>query len=182
MDKQKIKKLILGLLLQALLCVSHITAATDGTLGATSEGRLDISLTINALVMISNLNDFNFGNYGGAGDVTGDDDICIYRNDPAGQYRVTATATEGLFVIKSAANESIPYSVFFNDERDTQGAIELSYNASSPTQSGANSSSTTCFFGKVLNSNISVKFEESDLQAAVTGSYRGTLILAVDPV
>ena len=161
---------------------SKAIAASDGTLGSTSEGRLDISLTITPLLMISNLNDFIFGSYSGTGDLVGQDDICVYRNDPAGEYRIVATSVEGRFAIAGPNGTVIPYNLFYNDERGTQGATELSYNTGSNTQTGANTSSATCFHGKVLNANVSVKLKEEHLQSVPSGAYTGTLILTVEPV
>ena len=49
----------------ATFAASNAFAATQGTLGATSTGSLNITLTIDQLVQISALNDIALGNYTG---------------------------------------------------------------------------------------------------------------------
>ena len=73
----------------ATFAAANAFAATDGTLGATSQGTLEITLTIDPLVQISALDDIPLGNYTGAGNMTGGDDLCVYSNN--GGYHITAT-------------------------------------------------------------------------------------------
>ncbi|MCW9015528.1 MAG: hypothetical protein OQJ89_01045, partial [Kangiellaceae bacterium] len=55
---------------------SSVMAATQGTLGTTSTGTLDITLDIDNLMRVSNLDDINLGTYAGAGNLTGSDAFC----------------------------------------------------------------------------------------------------------
>ena len=73
---------ILGLVLSVQ--VSHVFAATDGTLGTTSTGTSDITVTIPELILISGMADITFGTYAGTGDLDVNEDICIYTNKDAG--------------------------------------------------------------------------------------------------
>lgn len=160
--------------------VSSAFAATDGTLGSTSQGDLDISLSIANLIQISNFSDLALGAYSGTGDLEGNDDLCVYRNNAGGQYTITATASEGSFKVVAGAEE-IPYAAYFNDVTGTTGEIPLAYSTATATQSGANTVSADCSSGG-LRANVHVKVLEADLQAAEPGSYSGTLILTANPV
>ena len=77
----------------ATFAASNAFAATQGTLGATSTGSLNITLTIDALVQISALDDIPLGNYTGGANMTGADDLCVYSN--TGGYEITATGDDG---------------------------------------------------------------------------------------
>jgi hypothetical protein len=154
-------------------------AATDGTLGSTSTGTLSITLGIQDLVRISGLADMALGNYTGAGDLNSNEDVCVYRNGPSGQYKVTASASEGAFALKAGSN-AIPYKVYFNDATGVSGETLLTYSAISGAQSGANNQSVDCSVGG-KSSNVHVQLLETDLQAAAPGAYSGTLILTVEP-
>ena len=94
----------------ATVAASNAFAASDGTLGATSQGSLNITVSINNLVQISHLNDIALGTYTGLGSMTGADDLCVYSNN--GGYDITATGNgaSGAFrLIGASAN--IPYTV-----------------------------------------------------------------------
>jgi hypothetical protein len=175
-------KKVLMLAVSAFLVFTPIQAfaANDGTLGTSSQGDLDITVTIQDLIQISDFSDFALGTYGGSGDLENNDDLCVYRNSAGAQYTVTATASEGAFEVQDGG-ESIAYSVFFNDVTGTTGEVQLSYNSASATQSGANTQSADCSVGG-LSANVHVVIAEADLQAAVPGSYSGTLILTANPV
>ena len=94
----------------ATVAASNAFAATQGTLGATSQGSLDITLTIDQLVQISALNDIALGNYTGGANMTGVDDLCVYSN--IGGYQITATGdgTGSAFHL-IGAGATIPYAV-----------------------------------------------------------------------
>lgn len=154
-------------------------AATDGTLGTTSQGTTDISVTVGEMVRISDLEDFAFGSYAGTGDLDSNDDLCVYRNGGA-LYTITATSNEGAFTVKDGA-DSIAYSVQFNDQTGTNGEVSLTYNTASGTQSGANTQSANCATGG-KSANVHIVLTEAAVQAAPPGSYTGTLILTAAPV
>jgi hypothetical protein len=175
-----VKKIVLGAALISMISTPAF-AATDGTLGTTSQGDLDITLTIQDLVRISGLADATFGNYAGSGDLNDNQDICVYRNDAAGQYTVTATAVEGAFTIDDGGGNDIAYNVYFNDVTGTTGEVALSYNTASATQSGANTSTDDCSVGGD-SANVHVELLEANLLAAPSGAYSGTLVLTVAPV
>ncbi|MCZ6871353.1 MAG: hypothetical protein O7G84_17795, partial [Gammaproteobacteria bacterium] len=75
-------------LLGAFCFVGLAQAATvDGTVGATSTGTTDVSVTIPDRVRVSRLDGIALGTYGGSGDMSGVDDLCVFRNG-SGSYKI----------------------------------------------------------------------------------------------
>lgn len=154
--------------------------AAEGTLGTTSTGQSALTLTVSEMVKITSVGDLGFGTYSGAlADLDQNDNVCIYRNNSAGTYYVTATASEGDFELVDGVKAPIPYTVYFNDVEGTTGEIELEYNTKSAQQSGANVTSLNC--GGGTNANFHVNIAQADITVADAGSYTGTLILLVEP-
>ncbi|TQV89035.1 hypothetical protein [Aliikangiella coralliicola] len=152
-------------------------AATQGTLGATSTGDLIISLDIDNLVRVSNLNDINLGNFnGGAGDLSGSDTFCVYRNG-AGNYNInmSGSGAANAYTLASGAN-TLPYAVeFVNGATTTAMATGTALTG----QTGANTTSDTC--GGADNVSLNVTVANGDLAAAPAGTYTGTLTIVVAP-
>ena len=68
-------------LITGMIASGTLMAATDGTLGATSTGTLDISVDVEDLVRISGLSDILLTfDATGTGDVVGSSTACVYRN------------------------------------------------------------------------------------------------------
>src|SRR5690554_3097796 len=105
------------------LFVSTVTAfaASDGTLGTTSTGTSDITIEVPELVMLTGVADLTLNPYAG-GDVDLSDDVCVYTNDPDGQYLVTLTGDGGAgsdeFSITDGSAEMV-YTAYWNDESGT---------------------------------------------------------------
>lgn len=171
-----------ALLLSATVAHSAF-AATDGTLGATSTGTSVVSVTIDQMYQISGMADFALGTYGGTGDLTGSDDVCIYTNDAAATYNVTITDNSTLsaadFSVENAGDTAdIPFTVSWNDVSGTVGQVAATY-ATPLASTGANTASTNCGGGN--NANLAVNILEADLQAAAADSYSSTLSVLIEP-
>lgn len=176
-------KLFIKVSYLTLLCLtlgSTAFAATQGTLGETSTGSSDLSIEIPEFVRISDVGDLAFGSYGGSGDVNGNDDLCIYRNNPAATYFVTASGdgAASAFSMTDGTN-TIAYNVYFNDASGTTGEALLTTNSKSTQQSGANTSALDC--GGSNNANFHVEILEANLMSAAAGSYNGTLTMVAEP-
>lgn len=151
-------------------------AATQGDLGATSQGDVIIDVEIPDLLMISGLNDIDLGTYvADGGDMDGSDTFCVYSNQ--GSYKVTLTGNFDAagapgtdFYLENSGNV-VPYSVDYNGTAATAG-IEIG------GQTG-DDSSTNC--SGATNSNILVTITETDIQASPPGAYTGVLTLLVEP-
>lgn len=155
-----------------------VMAATQGTLGTTSTGDLEITLDIDSLVRVSNLNDIDLGTFaGGAADLSGSDNFCIYRNG-AGNYNITMTGSgaASAFTLTDGTN-TIPYSVSFTNG----GANAMATGTALTAQAGAFTANDTCNSGANDNVSVAVTVANSDLASAPASSYTGTLTMVVAP-
>jgi hypothetical protein len=161
----------------AAFAASSAFAATQGTLGATSQGTLNITVTINALVQISALDDIALGNYTGVASMTGADDLCVYSNN--GGYDITATGNgpgSAFELIGTSAN--IPYTV---EWADTAGAGTGTPLAAGVTLADQVGTFTTPNCGGAENARVLVAVNNNDLASAPAGNYTGVLTLLVAP-
>lgn len=155
-------------------------AATDGTLGATSSGQIDLDLEILDSVEITALNDIDFGQYGGGdtGDINAGDAYCVFVNG-ADDYTLTATSANGKFSLVGVLGDEIDYTVkVAGAATGASSAAAVSYNTASATFSG--SGSRDC--GSADNASVDVSITESELLSASTDTYSDTLILMVSPI
>ena len=150
-------------------------AATQGTVGGTSTGDLDIQVTINDAVRISNLTDV-VTTFTGT-DISAPQTVCVYRNS-TGDYNITATGDGGTgteFKIADTGVE-IDYAVSWNDG---SGASAMTSNTALTGQQNADTSDPNCGGGDTATLTIGVL--ASDMVAVPTGVYTGTLTLTVAP-
>ena len=162
----------------ATFAASNAFAATQGTLGATSTGSLDITLTIDQLVQISALNDIALGNYtGGGANMTGIDDLCVYSN--IGGYQITATGNgAGSAFRLIGAGATIPYAVEWADSAGAQSGDPMTSGTVLTNQSGT-FTTPNCSGGN--NARVRVTVNSTDLAAAPAQAYTGVLTLVVAP-
>ncbi|TNF65515.1 MAG: hypothetical protein EP298_12390 [Gammaproteobacteria bacterium] len=182
-----LKKLSL-LIAAAMLIPSYSFAATQGTTGATSTGTVDISINVGEIARISNLSDFNLGNWV-AGTVTDQQNVCIYTNESLGQYTVTASSLNsqgGNFSLYDGGSNYLEYRVYWEDQAGgSVGTSTASWfgagssGTTSGAQSNANTTSDTC--GGIDNATLLVRVLNADLTAAVDGAYSDTLTLIIAP-
>ena len=69
-------------------------AAQQGTSGTTSTGDIDVTMVVGLNVRLSGLADMPLGVWGGSGDLTADDNLCVGRTGVgfgAGNYRIYAS-------------------------------------------------------------------------------------------
>jgi hypothetical protein len=163
----------------ATFAASNAFAATQGTLGATSTGSLNITLTIDQLVQISALNDIALGNYTGGANMTGFDDLCVYSN--IGGYQITATGDDGsggtAFQL-IGAGATIPYAVEWADAAGAATGDAMTSGTVLTNQSG-NLTTPNCDGGN--NARVRVTVNSTDLAAAPAQAYLGVLTLVVAP-
>jgi len=153
-------------------------AATQGAVGGNSTGSLDITVTVNDEVRISNLVDIN-GVFDGTNDIVGSSPACVYRNG-TGLYQITASGSgaAGAFTITDGVFPTpIPYTVTYDDG---SGASAMATGVTLAGQTGADPASDTCA-GTGDNGTVGVTIAATDIVAAPAGSYTGTLTLVVAP-
>lgn len=161
----------------SILAASSVVAETDGTLGATSEGSTDVSITISDLVQVSVEQDVALTQTLGS-DSTGATGVCIYRNSDA-DVDVTLTSTNpsatNQFQLSDGTNV-IPYVV---DLTGTSTNATDVASASTTTVTDENNVSADC--GGAFPHSVDVTVAQADLESAQAGNYSDTITILVQP-
>ena len=177
----KMNKTVLAALISGLMGSSMAFAATDGSLGATSTGQINLDLEVLDSVEISELDDIDFGQYGGGdtGDINAGDAYCVYVNG-GDDYNITPTSSNGGFhLLGNSSADEIPYTVkFAGAATGASSESAVAYNSPSDTFQGSNT--RNC--GAANNASVDVSISEDDIRAATTDTYADTLILLVSPI
>jgi hypothetical protein len=128
----------------------------------------------------------DLGTYSGGGNISDNDDVCVWTNAASGLYRVTARGDGGspgqhLFTVSKVgdATQVLPYSVRWNTQSGTAGNFSLTHDQITTNLSGANTESSTCASGPSATANYQVLFDQEALLAVRSGTYRGTLTLII---
>ncbi len=181
------RSFVLSLLVSTAVGVTA-EAATQGTLGATSTGSANISITKSVQAQISDLSDMTLSSWSiGQGAVQLYSNVCIYSS--TGSYKVTATGSgsSNAFTIASGSN-TMPYSVVWNSGGVGSLAntgTALTTNVQSSTLTNASTASATCSGGGSANdtARVVVNIANSDISAAASSStpYTGTLTMLITP-
>lgn len=154
-------------------------AATQGNLGATSTGTLDITITKADQARITSVTDINLGTWTIAtGAPTGFDDVCVYTS--TGSYEVTTTSannTGASYRLYDGSANYIVYTVNWNDATGGGGAA-MTHGTAMTGQTG-DSTSETCSGGQ--NASVQVDITNANMIAAVAGTYTDTLTMVVAP-
>ena len=177
----RMKKLLIASAIAASSAMSVTAfAASDGDIGGTSTGTLDIEVTIEDSVRISGLSDL-VATFDGTNDIVHDDTPCIYRNG-TGLYSIVALGDGGGGTDFSlgAGVTAIPYTVNWNDVATAGGGVPVTSGAPVENQTGADTSSTTCA-NTGPNSALQLTIAANDLLGAPTGLLQGTLSITVSP-
>jgi hypothetical protein len=170
---------ILSTLVIALCMTAGVAIAADGSVGATSTGTTDLNITVPEFVEVTDILDPLVDvTYGGSGAVTANDDVCVWTNDSATSYKVTATGDgAGSAFTITDGSDTIAYTVSWNDVTGTVGAASLT----ATTQSGVQTGASNTYPCPANNANISVSFAENDVLSVQAGAYSGTLTLVLAP-
>lgn len=166
-----------------ILIPSLAFAATQGTLGTTSTGTVNISITIPSLVQITGLNDIALGSTSSF-PATGNTTACIYSNvaSPLGSYYVTATSqnTSGTdFRVKDSGTDYIGYSAYWNNSSAASQTTVLTSGTKTTQQLGGNSTSLTC--SGTPNANFNISLTSTQVAGAPAATYTDTATLIVSP-
>ncbi len=174
---QRLKKI--GFLAIATSLFSTGFTATQGTLGPTSTGTVNISLTIPQLVKISGLSDIALGTISGA-PVSGNTTACIYSNN-SGNYAVTVTGSGagGAFTIAGPSPATTSTIAYTADWIANSITAPLTAGTKLTGRTGANTTSVNCAGGS--NATFSVTFSEAAITAVPSGAYSGTATILISP-
>jgi hypothetical protein len=137
------------------------------------------------LVQINAITDLNLGSWGiGDPAVSSYIDVCIAATAtvPSSQYAITATGSSG-FTLTSGSNH-IPYSLTWEDSGagnlGTSPGTALSNGVLLDSQANAYIlSAPFCATGN--NARLHLKIAQTDMIAALAGTYTGTITLMVSP-
>lgn len=162
-------------------------AATDGTLGASSNGSANVTLTVPKLVRVSFPNaDIDLGTYtpGSGKNVT--ETFCIYSNQGAGSVNINVTVdpqnTPGAGtqpVLKSGAFD-IPYTLNFNLAAGASVSSNIQVaGVTVNNHSSANTTSPTCSAGASNSHEFNVVVADAAMSAVPAGSYSDTIDVTV---
>lgn len=176
-----LKKMMSTVALLAIASHSSVAlGATDGVIGNTSTGTVDINIVKGNAVRISNLQDINFG---GTNSTPAQQfiDVCVYST--TGSYDITATSGNGLgnnFRLGNAGlTEFITYDVDFNNVASGTTGTDLNNAVTSNAFTGADQLQDDC--GGSVNARMFVQINNGSFNAASSGSYSDTLTLVVSP-
>ena len=166
-----------AVLVSAIVTSGTVFAATQGTVGGTSTGDLDITVTVNDAVRISNLTDI-VATFDGTNDVVETSAACVYRNG-TGNYQITASGdgAGSAFTITDGVAAPIPYTVTYDDG---SGASAMTSTVALTGQTGGDGTSPVCT-GTGNNGTIEVTVTAASLLGAPASTYAGTLTLTVAP-
>lgn len=173
--------------LSAIVFSGVAVAATQGTLGTTSTGSVNINVTKPARASITNLSDMTVTNWlTGGGDQVLTNDVCVYSTRPSGGYTIRASGSGvgGGFLLANGAL-TLPYSVVWNS--GGVGALAntgttLTPNITSSGLTKASTTSSTCNGSTPgPTARLVVTLLAANLEAAADGTYTGSLTLIVTP-
>ena len=173
---------MLKILLIIFLLISNSQAAEQGELDDTSIGYIDINININPLVRISGLDDLDFGEWSGHGDMIEYDTLCIYSNDTENNasYGITPTIEGGRnsFEVRNG-NRYIPFNLYWNNsDLGINGQeIIMHYNTRLSNLTNFNNEYDDC--NNQDNASIIIEFLENNLSSASVDNYNATLILTL---
>jgi hypothetical protein len=160
-----------------MVAAAPANAANQGSLGATSQGDLTITLTVDALVQISDLDDIPLGTFDGSKDLTGSDNVCVYSNN--GGFNITATGSGASSAFTLAGGgTTVPYTVEWANSSGATSGTEMftgrPLNGQTAKFAGADCGGST-------NTTVLVSVSQTDLSSAPADAYAGVLTLLVAP-
>jgi len=175
------------LTLQAAALASALTTAanaapTQGSLGATSTGVINISASVPNRARISGLSDVSFANQDPATAAANAQNVCVWSNTATKGYTITATGSgaSSAFTLTNGSS-TVPYSVEWAATSGQNSGSGLT----AATASGALTSAAVnqnCSSAPLASASLVVKMATADLGTMNAGaSYTGTLTLLVTP-
>lgn len=172
--KQGLYALITGF---SLFFTPNILAANDGDLNQESTGDLTVRAIINPAVQISKLQDIdlnidlesNSSRYGTSA-------ACIYNSNGV-DYNITASTTDGSFILKNSTANTIHYAVQI-DDTSGQDFTNLHYGSKKVRTNASNS--LNC--NGSTNAAIRVIASKADVISAGAGVFSSILYLTIETI
>lgn len=153
---------------------------TKGSKTASRDFYVYLTVAASPEVQISHLNSINFGQHQGVGDISVTETFCVYSSASGGTYRISVDSTGesggNHYLVATSGPDKIPMTIRFADNGTGPGTVTL--NANSTTGNG-HTSSTDC--AGTDNAALTFSLDESDLQAASTGTYSEQITILIVP-
>lgn len=157
-----------------------ISAATsDGDVGATSTGTIDVSLTTVHTVQLLGLNAINMSSSYGATDtdgVVGSDSFCVHRNG-GDSYKFTVTWSDMSGTGGNSDTIALAIKVDGDDDASDGESVSTGTQATNAYSGSATRGLTDCD-----NASIYASASDANVRAASTDTYTTTVTVRVDPV
>jgi hypothetical protein len=173
---------LIGAAASCLATGSAFAAPTQGTLGATSTGVINITASVPSRARISGLTDVSFASQDPSTAASDAQDVCVWTNTATKAYTITASGSgAGSAFTLSNGSGTVPYSVeWASTSGQTSGTALAGGTASSALTSGA--LNPGCSSAPVASASLIVKMSTADLGTMGAGSsYTGSLTLLVTP-
>lgn len=159
-----------------------VAAPTQGTLGATSTGTINISASVPNRARITGLSDVSFASQDPSTAASNAQNVCVWSNTVTKAYTITASGsgTASAFTLSNGTG-TVPYSVeWASTSGQTSGTGLTAGAASSSLTSGA--ANQSCSSAPLTTASLVVKLSTADLGTMSAGSsYTGSLTLLVTP-
>lgn len=157
-------------------------AASDGTLGATSTGRSNITITVTRELRINNLGDISLGTFDVAtAPFVGTDTLCVYDNgSTAYQMTLSSLNGSGIFEMINGANR-ITYTVEYDDTGTGASYSSATEAVALVAQANATSTNDSCVTAGSDNATVRVTVTAANVSNAANGTYTDTLSAVIAP-
>jgi len=176
--------LFAGIAASFLMLVSGFAlAASDGELGLTSEGEVEITLDIGDRVQISDLDDIvlTWDGVTDTGNIEATEEVCVYSSATSG-YQITISGIQSSgFALNAGGPTMITYNVHWEDDpiNDDNTGFRAVTKGSPLRNNIGDAEFYTC--GGGTNARLRIQVARSGLPATTAGNYADTLTLNVAP-
>jgi hypothetical protein len=168
----------------ALFACSSVAAqaASQGSLGGTSQGQITISASVPNSVQITGLSDIAFTNQDPTVAAAGTENVCVWSNTGTKGYNIKATGSglSNAFTLANSGN-TVPYTVEWAATSGQNSGTALTTNVALTGLTTA-AINATCSSAPLTTASLIVRISTANLQTMVgSASYTGTLTLLVAP-
>jgi hypothetical protein len=182
------KKLVLAIGAISMMSTGVALAATDGAIGLSSTGTVDISVNKGNVVRVSALVDFITPVWSvGDGDINQTQNVCVYANNAGGDYQVRLTSGNALgpqWRLSNGLGDFIAYAVAWVDSAGgtfagSTAGPGFGSGVLSVNQDNGDQNDPDCGGGPTAT--LALEILSGNLTPAPNGSYTDTLTVTVTP-
>ncbi len=166
-----------------LLLAGPAFASTNGSLGPTSTGSVNINASVPSRVRISGLRDVTFSNVEPSAAASDAQNVCVWSNTSTRGYNITATGsgTASAFTLSSTTSQVVPYTVQWAPTSGQTSGTSLTAGTALTGQTST-ATNSDCSAGPLATASLVVSMGAPTLQSMTAGvTYSGSLTLLVAP-